>query len=118
MKREQKEAEEKFDNIIKNMTMGQKKEINDLPYKIKEGIEKLDESEREEIGKRIAELCNLGDATNFEKFPKTVREWLEKDIESILGITYEELISTISGERFLLNTLRFFIFKLNTILKP
>ena len=118
MKKEQKEAEEKFDNIIKNLSMEQKREINNLPYQIKEEMEKLDKREREEIEKRIADLCNLGDATNFEKFPQTIRGWLEKDIERILEITCKDLTSTISGERFLLNTLRFFIFKLNTILNP
>ena len=117
MKKEQKQTGEKFDKI-NNMSLEQKKEISNLPYQIKERIEKLDERSREEIKKKITELCNLNDATSFEKFPRTVREWLEKDIERILGITWKDLTSTVYGERFLSNTLRFFIFKLNTVIKP
>ena len=116
MKKEQKQTEGDFDKI-NDLSLEQKKEISNLPYQVKERIEKLDERSREEIEKKITELCNLDDAASFEKFPKRVREWLEKDIERILGITWKDLTSTVHGDRFLSNTLRFFIFKLNTILK-
>jgi len=116
MIKEQKQTEGDFDKI-NDLSLEQKREISNLPYQVKERIEKLDERSREEIEKKITELCNLDDATNFEKFPKTVREWLEKDIERILGITWKGLTSTVYGERFLSNTLRFFIFKLNTVIK-
>lgn len=117
MKKEQKQTEEKF-NPLNNLSMEQRKEISNLPYQIKERIGTLDERSREEIGKKITELCNLDDATSFEKFPKTIREWLEKDIERILGVTWKDLTSTVYGEKFLSNTLRFFIFKLNTVIEP
>ncbi|MEW6614909.1 MAG: hypothetical protein AB1401_05535 [Thermodesulfobacteriota bacterium] len=116
MKKEQKQTDEIFDRI-NNLSMEQRKEIENLPYQIKERIDKLDERSREEIEKKITGLCNLDDATNFEKFPRTVREWLEKDIERILGITWKDLTSSVYGERFLSNTLRFFVFKLNTVIQ-
>jgi hypothetical protein len=117
MKKEQKQTEQKLDPLT-NLSIEQRKEIENLPYQIKERIDKLDERSREEIEKKITELCNLDDATNFEKFPRTVREWLEKDIERILGIPWKDLTSNVYGERFLSNTLRFFVFKLNTVIKP
>lgn len=116
MKKEQKQTADKFDKI-NNLSLEQKKEISDLPYQIKERIEKLDERSKEEIENKITELCNLNDATSFEKFPKRVREWLKKDIERILGITWKDLASTVHGERFVSNTLRFFIFKLSTVIE-
>ena len=116
MTKEQKQTEGDFDKI-NDLSLEQKKEISNLPYQVKERIDKLDERSKEEIEKKITELCNLDDAASFEKFPKTVREWLEKDIERILGITWKDLRSTVHGERFLSNTLRFFIFKLNTVIK-
>jgi hypothetical protein len=101
---------------LHNLSLEQKRDLDGLPDLVKERIEELDKESREEMKQKISELCNLDDATCFEKYPVLIQDGLKKDIHRILGMTYEDLSADVMGEKFLLNIFRFFIFKLNSII--
>ena len=101
---------------LHDLTLEQKREIDSLPAQMKKRIDTLENGKREKINQQINGLSNLDDAIRFDKYPELIQDWLKKDIHRILGITYEDLSSDMNGEKFLLNILRFFIFKLNSLL--
>ena len=101
---------------LHDLTVEQKRDLDGLPYRVKERIEALDKESREEMKQKISGLCNLDDATCFDKYPPLIQDCLKKDIHRILEMTYEDLSSDVMGEKFLLNIFRFFIFKLNSIM--
>ena len=101
---------------LHDLTVEQKRDLDGLPYRVKERIEGLDKESKEEMKQEINRLCNLDDATCFEKYPALIQDLLKKDIHRIIGMTYEDLSADVLGEKFLLNIFRFFIFKLNSIM--
>ena len=101
---------------LHNLSLEQKRDLDGLPDLVKERIEELDKESREEMKQKISGLCNLDDATCFEKYPALIQDWLKKDIHRILGMTCEDLRADVMGEKFLLNIFRFFIFRLNSII--
>ena len=101
---------------LHDLSLEQKREIDSLPAQMKKRIDKLEKENREEIRQKISGLSNLDDATKFDEYPELIKDWLKKDIHGILGITYEDLSADMNGEKFLSNLLRFFIFKLNSLI--
>ena len=101
---------------LHDLSLEQKKEIDSLPTQMKKRIDKLENGKREEIRRQISGLSNLDDATKFDKYPELIQDMLKNDIHRILGITYEDLSTDLNGEKFLSNLLRFFIFKLNSLI--
>ena len=102
---------------LHDLTLEQKRDLDGLPYLMKERIDELGEDEREEIKQKIRGLCNLEDAMNFEKYPPMFQDYLRNEIHRILLIKYEDLNADVMGQKFLSNIFRFFIFKLNSIIE-